>query len=93
MSSRYSVEKKIYNPVLGDNVKDFLNRESIDEIVQSGTGIIYSGMEFRPDKVAEYYLGRSDYAWAISALNNFTNGIQDYYAGRTVKLPDTNTIW
>jgi hypothetical protein len=91
--ARYDVENSIYNPILDDNVKDFLEKDNIDTIETNGTGIVLSGFVNRPDKFAEYYLGDSNYAWAVSALNCLTNGIEDYYLGRKLNLPKVSTLW
>ena len=44
-------------------------------------------MEYRPDLVADYYLGDSSLSWLITYVNNFFNGIKDYKVGTKIKIP------
>lgn len=80
--------KDIYCKELNTDIKGFLSAENL-KILRDNctTGQVLQGMEYRPDKIAAYYLGDERLGWAISAANNFQNGIQDYYLGRSLKIP------
>ena len=78
----------IYNKELDANIKGFFSADKVKILREnSTTGQIFQGMEFRPDKVAAYYLGDETMSWAISLANNFTQGIEDYYLGRQIRIP------
>lgn len=73
---------------LEQNIKSFLTPEKLKILREnSKTGSVLLGMEFRPDKIAAYYLGNEKMMWAISAANNFQDGIKDYYLGREILIP------
>lgn len=83
----------IYCGELNIMVKGFLSDEQLKILRDNSyTGSVMQGMEFRPDKVAAYYLGDERMSWVISAANNFQNGIQDYYLGRKIKIPNSNAF-
>lgn len=80
--------KDIYCNELDTNIKGFLSNEQLKILRENSTsGQVMQGMEYRPDKIAAYYLGDERLGWAISAANNFQNGIQDYYLGRNIRIP------
>lgn len=80
--------KDIYCKELNTNIKGFLSDSQIKVLRENSTnGQVMQGMEYRPDKIAAYYLGDERLSWAVSAANNFQNGIQDYYLGRSIKIP------
>ena len=88
--SRYTDtnSESIYSDELEANVMGFIDISKITEYKSTAkTGKVLKGMEYRPDKISAYYLGTSKYAWLISMLNNFTNGVQDYYLGRDLLIP------
>jgi hypothetical protein len=88
MSDRYSNTGTIHSKILDDDIKGFIEESEIESLRSSATtGQVLHGMAYRPDKVAEYYLGNSNYAWKISLINNFENGIRDYYEGRSILIP------
>lgn len=88
MSDRYNNTSNIYSSILKENIKGFIDESEITSMRNSATtGQVLHGMAYRPDKVAEYYLGNSNYAWKISLINNFENGIRDYYEGRSILIP------
>lgn len=79
---------EIYCKELETKIKGFLTAEQLEILREnSTTGSIMQGMEYRPDKVAAYYLGDETMYWAITAANNFQKGIEDYYLGREIKIP------
>lgn len=79
---------KIWCEELGVDIKSFLTPEKLKILRENSmSGSVMVGMEFRPDKVAAYYLGDERLMWAISAANNFQNGIKDYYLGRKILIP------
>ena len=78
----------IYCEELDTNIKSFLTAKQLKILKEhSMEGYVLQGMEFRPDKVAAYYLGDERLGWAISAASGFINGIQDYREGRKVLIP------
>ena len=82
------LQEEIYNPILNENTKGFLDNQKMEELRKNVTyGYILQGMELRPDLVAEYYLGDPTMSWAITYINNFFNGIEDYTAGKKIKIP------
>ena len=88
---KYDFVKSIYSKEIGDSIKGFLPNtllESLKEDPNKQIGQVLLGMEYRPDKVAAYYLGDEKMFWAISAANSFQNGIRDYYEGRDILIPN-----
>ena len=80
--------KRILDPVLGQVINGYIDNLALDRLKENCyTGTIKRGMEFRPDLVAEYYLGSTYGAWIISYVNEFVNGIMDYTLGREIKIP------
>ena len=90
---KYDYVDDIYCDALDDNIKGFFDRENCEILKNnSSVGQILTGMEYRPDKVSAYYLGGSDYSWMIDLANDFVNGIEDYYLGRKILIPDIDTV-
>lgn len=84
---------KIYNKELDTDIKGFFSTENIKILRENSTkGQVMVGMEYRPDKVAAYYLGDERMSWAISLANNFIQGIEDYYLGREILIPTENAF-
>jgi len=78
----------IKNKVINDDVKGFINLSLIENYKKNSyKTTIPIGMGYRPDLVAEYFLGDSNMAWLITCINNFTNGIKDYKEGRSILIP------
>lgn len=78
----------IYCNELDTNIKGFLRADQLKILREHSTvGYVLQGMEFRPDKVAAYYLGDERLGWAISAASGFINGIKDYREGRKISIP------
>ena len=83
-----SLQKKIYNPTIEKKVSGFLDNLDLDKLRNDCIdGVIKKGMEYRPDLVADYYLGDSSLSWLITYVNNFFNGIKDYKVGTKIKIP------
>jgi hypothetical protein len=83
-----SNRKIIKDPVSGENINAFIDNKKLDILKKNCYyGVIKRGMQFRPDLVAEYYLGNAYDSWIISYVNEFVNGIEDYTLGRTIKIP------
>lgn len=80
----------IYSGELDTDIHAFLKNKSLN-IIRSDenctSGSVLQGMEYRPDKLAAYYLGDERLGWMIDVANDFTEGIQDYYLGRALKIP------
>lgn len=91
--NKNSIVKNIYCEELDTKIKSFLTSEQLS-ILRNNCfeGAVMQGMEFRPDKVAAYYLGDEKLMWAISAANNFQKGIEDYYLGRKIKIPNNEAF-
>lgn len=84
-----SVLGNIFCKELDINIKGFLSEEQLKIIRENSyQGQVLQGMEYRPDKIAAYYLGDETMGWLISAANNFQNGIRDYHLGRSLKIPN-----
>ena len=65
----------IYCEELDTDIKSFLTAKQLKILKEHSTeGYVLQGMEFRPDKVAAYYLGDERLGWAISAASGFING-------------------
>ena len=80
--------KIIKDLVLGEKINAFIDNKSLESLKQSYYyGDIKRGMQYRPDLVAEYYLGNAYDSWIISYINEFVNGIEDYTLGRKIKIP------
>jgi len=91
---RYDYITNVRCDALNDDIKGFFERVNCDILKEhSTTGTILSGMEYRPDKVAAYYLGGTNYSWMIDLANDFTEGIKDYYKGREILIPDIDTVY
>ncbi len=85
----------VYCKELDTNIKGFLSAKNI-QIIKSNCydAIVMQGMEYRPDKVAAYYLGDERLGWMIDIANGFKDGIKSYYLGRTIKIPnDVSTLF
>lgn len=80
------LQPTIYNSILNDDTKGFANLASITN-AEYTEGQVLRGMEYRPDLVADYYLGDSNLAWMITCANSFENGIEDYTLGKKLKIP------
>ena len=90
---RYNYSGEIYNSIINSNVKDFLDYSLIEKLSFDSTeGMVLQGMEYRPDKISEYYLGSSSYAWAITLINKFSEGVKEYTLFRKIKIPSLNTL-
>lgn len=85
---RTELQPTIFNAIINDNSKGFLDNKELEEMRNNCTdGYILKGMEYRPDLVANYYLGDPKKSWAITFVNNFYNGIKDYKLGKKIKIP------
>lgn len=83
-----SLQRTIYNPIIKKNVSGFLDNLDLENLRKNySIGIIKKGMEYRPDLVANYYLGDSSLSWLITYINDFFNGIKDYKMGKKIKIP------
>lgn len=82
-------QDSVYNPILETNTKGFIDQSLLKEYKKNyKMGSVMSGMEYRPDLIAKYYLGDISRAWEILFINNFTGGIKDLKLGRIIKIPD-----
>ena len=91
---KYDYVEDIKCDELNDYIKGFFDRENCNILKEnSTTQKILSGMEYRPDKVAAYYLGGSNYSWMIDLANDFVNGIKDYYKGREILVPNIEIVY
>ena len=86
MASISNIQDNIYNPILKETTKGFAELDKIKSLSYSD-GYVMKGMEYRPDLVADYYLGDSSLSWLITCYNNFTNGLKDYTLGKKLKIP------
>ena len=83
-----SLQRTVYNPIIEKNVSGFLDNLDLESLRKNySIGIIKKGMEYRPDLVANYYLGDSSLSWLITYINDFFNGIKDYKMGKKIKIP------
>lgn len=83
----------IYCGELDTEIKSFLSAEKLKILRENSVARkILQGMEYRPDKIAAYYLGDETAGWAVSAANNFENGISDYYEGRSILVPTSEAF-
>ena len=80
------LQPTIYNSILKEDAKGFAELKVITD-AQYTEGQVLRGMEYRPDLVADYYLGSSNLAWMITCANGFENGIEDYTLGKKLKIP------
>ena len=86
MRSIGEIQTTFFNSILGEETKGFAELKNIENAPYT-EGYVKKGMEYRPDLVADYYLGDSKKAWMITCFNNFVNGIRDYKLGRKLKIP------
>lgn len=83
----------IYCSELDTDVKGFFSKRNINVLKTDYTkGTVLQGMEFRPDKLASYYLGDERLGWILDLANDFKNGIKDYYLGREIIIPTRKAI-
>lgn len=94
MISKNNYTDNIFCRELGIEINAFLKKEKMDLIQQYSTikGQVMQGMEYRPDKIAAYYLGNERLGWMIDIANGFEDGIKSYYLGRSLKIPDLNSL-
>lgn len=88
--NRSDLQQTMYNRVLGESTKGFVPKSSVDNLEGSNIGQVLTGMEYRADLLAKYYLGDSKYGWAIILANHFENGVQDLWLGRKFIIPNIN---
>ena len=88
--NRIDLQTTIYNPLLKDSVKGFIDKSKMEEYMSNTQTVsIPVGMAYRPDLVAKTYLNDESLAWLITYINCFTNGIEDYTEGRKIKIPNS----
>lgn len=88
MYSITDYQETIYNPILEEKAKGFLDASTMESLKQNYTyGYVLKGMEYRPDLVANYYLGSVNYSWLITYVNEFFKGVSEYTVGRKIKIP------
>lgn len=93
MLTRIEIEEMNKSNILNEDIKGFPLKESYSELKENFTyGVILRGMQYRPDKIAEYYLGDAKMAWAISFANGFTKGVVEYRLGRKIKIPKIESL-
>lgn len=90
---RYDYITNIYCKELDTDIKGFMSKKNLDALSSSSrVGYVLKGMEYRPDKIAYYYLEDPKLSWLITLANGFTNGIADYYPGRKLIIPNNENI-
>ena len=88
--TKTSYLEDIYSGELDTEIKAFVKKKVIELIRNEDnckSGSVLQGMEYRPDKIAAYYLGDERLGWMIDIANDFTDGIQEYWLGRILKIP------
>ena len=92
--SRYSRSSLVDNDKTGRQIIDAPSKNFIKSFLDGNekTIEINAAFEYRPDKLAEYYLGNPQYDWILTLLNNFDKGIEDYYLGRLVIIPTRTRV-
>lgn len=84
-------QETLKNPVLNTDTKGFYDEKDLSSYKDNCiTVTITKEFVYRPDLLAEYYLGSSENSWIITYVNNFENGIKDYKLGRKIKIPQLN---
>ena len=59
---KYDYAGTVYCDSLGIDIAGFFDRENCEILKENSTvQVVPIGMQFRPDKVAAYYLGSPDY--------------------------------
>ena len=84
--TRLELQTTFFNPILEEKAKGFAELKNIDN-ASFTYGYVMRGMEYRPDLIAQYYLGDSSLGWQITYFNNFINGLSDYTLGKKLKIP------
>lgn len=93
MSRIVDYQYTIQNGILNAKAKSFIDNKDFDNIkANCSNGYVLSGMEYRPDLIADYYLGSYEYAWLLQVVNGFTNGVKDFTPGRLIKIPDLRLL-
>lgn len=83
----------IYSDKLKQDIKGFMSADNIRILRENSTiQTIPFGMDYRPDKVAAYFLGSENLAWMITLASGFENGIKDYYYARKIRVPNLDTV-
>ena len=91
---KYDFVSDVYCDSLGINIAGFFDRKNCDILKENSTvQTIPIGMQFRPDKVAAYYLGNANYSWLIDLANDFEDGIKDYRLGRAILVPNIDIVY
>ena len=75
---------------LGMKNRNFINR--VIQQVRYQNWKIPSKMEYRPDLISNFFYGTPQLWWLIQEFNQFYRMPQDFYADRTIKIPDSNQI-
>ena len=55
--------------------------------------VVTPKQEYRPDLIAYEYLGNQKLWWIITAVNDIYHPFKDLYAGRKIKIPDSNLLF
>lgn len=93
MASKNSFISNVFCKELNTDVKWFFSKQNLDALRSSThKGRVLQGMEYRPDKVAAYYLGDENGSWLITLTNGFVNGVADYTLGREILIPNEEAI-
>jgi len=89
MNSIENFRDNLKNPILNKEVKGFLNQDSLNKYKENTrTEVIPFGMSYRPDLIANYFLGDPTAGWIIMYVNNFLNGIKDLEEGKKILIPN-----
>lgn len=54
--------------------------------------IILSEEQYRPDKIMYNLVGDQSLDWVLDCINHFTNGIEEYYAGREINYLERDAL-
>lgn len=91
--NKYRYIENIFCKELDTDVKGFFSKNNMDILREGATeGIVFRGTEYRPDKLAYFYLGDSKLGWLLTLTNGFINGIEDYYYGRKILIPSPDVL-
>lgn len=73
----------------GKSELDYLDSKIIEmDLPTIQTFRIKDPFTFRPDLIAERFLGSYHYGWLLARHNEFLEPIFDFYHGRVIDIPD-----
>lgn len=90
-------KSKYFYPVVevdGISELDYLDSEILDmDLPTAQTFMIKDPFTYRPDLIAQRFLGSYHYGWLLARHNGFLDPIFDFEQGVVIDIPDMNAYF